>query len=146
MGFVLVNFNLQRGGAPFLRHHRCYETSGPQQMARRTVLRPSRISEARHSGIPLTFLAYLQTQLPGHLQSGSPAAPTAASLVRGPWWECVINGRTVRFQGPPHFHVAAGGPTCIHTQGHTHGNSSSACKLCSHQATRILLQGDRVSA
>lgn len=122
LGFVLVNFNLQSGGAPFLRHHRCYETSRPQQMATRTVLRPNQTSEACHSGIPLTFLAYLQRQLRQPPSDWFSPAPTLASLAKGPWWKFVISGMPRPFQGKGATSLRCGSrwaQTCVYTHGHT---------------------------
>lgn len=67
---------------------------GPHQMATEQFSAPALDSEALHSGIPLTFLKYLQGQSSHRLLTSSPAAPGPASLVKGPGLKSVINERS----------------------------------------------------
>lgn len=136
-----------------MRHHRCYETSRPQQMATGTVLRPSQSSEARHSGIPLTFLAYLQRPA-----TFSRARPSSSASVSGggALVEIFVKDPIRPFQGKgaPHLDVAPGGhrPVSAPT-GTPHCTRSFVCELGLTlrrsdplKTTSILLLGSSFSA
>lgn len=129
-------------------------------MATGTVLRPSQSSEARHSGIPLTFLAYLQRPLVCSLalppSAGLAPASPPASLVEGPWWKSVVKDPVRPFQGKGAASLRRGSRwahTCVCTHGHTPLFPFIVCELGLTlrrsdplKTTSILLLGSSFSA